>query len=173
MVYKVKYDEKNYSVVITKTGKEDWFTPGKVLYDVKPYDGFLKDMSTNLDIVIPVNDFKDHTRLYSNVFIEELEISIPNNIIGTSFGDNYRKLKDIIYPIFEEVCKTKTKKKLHFHFENGEGQVKYIFLDIIYAEESIVIVYNNTTITQINVAIGQILNYMGAFNFWFLNKFLL
>ena len=27
------------------------------------------------------------------------------------------------------------------------------------------IVYNNTTITQINVAIGQILNYMGAFNF--------
>lgn len=93
MVYKVKYDEKNYSVVITKTGKEDWFTPGKVLYDVKPYDGFLKDMSTNLDIVIPVNDFKDYTHIYSNVFIEELEISIPNNIIGTSFGDNYRKLR--------------------------------------------------------------------------------
>lgn len=150
MVYKVKYDEKNYSVVITKTGKEDWFTPGKVLYDVKPYDGFLKDMSTNLDIVIPVNDFKDYTHIYSNVFIEELEISIPNNIIGTSFGDNYRKLKDIIYPIFEEVYKTKTKKKLHFYFENGEGQVKYIFLDIIYAEESIVIVYNNTTDPLLN-----------------------
>ena len=88
--------------------------------------------------------------IYSNVFIEELEISIPNNIIGTSFGDNYRKLKDIIYPIFEEVYKTKTKKKLHFYFENGEGQVKYIFLDIIYAEESIVIVYNNTTDPLLN-----------------------
>lgn len=145
MVYTIKYDEENYSFVISKLEKESWFSQGIVRYDVEPYDGVLKSMSINLDVLIPVNDFEDYAHTYSNVFIEELDIRTNSDLIGTSFGDNFPKLKDIAYPIFEEVYKTQSKKKLHFYFENDEGQVKYIYLDVIYDGGNILIVTNNTT----------------------------
>lgn len=145
MGYEVKYDNKSSSIIISKFADCDWFTPSDIIYDVDLYCGILKETSVNLDVIMPVNDFEDYAYVYSKVFIEELDINTGSNVIGTSFGDSYKHLKEILFPIFNEVYNTHSNKTVHVYFEDGEGHIKYLFLEIIYENGNILIFYNNTT----------------------------
>lgn len=120
-------------------------TPSSITYDVVEYNGFLKETSVNLDILIPVNDFQDYAFIYSNVFINEFGINTNNSIVGTSYADSYKYLKDILFPIFKEVYQTKGTRVLHIYFENEEGYVKYLSFEIIYENDNLLVFINNTT----------------------------
>ncbi len=145
MGFDVDYDENTLSIMIRKTDDENWFTPSNITYDVKEYDGFLKDSSINLDIITPVNNFEDYAYTYSKVYIEELDIDTDNSIVGTSFGDSFFNLKEITFPILEEIYKTHEPKALHTYFEDNEGHIKYLLIDLVYKNGDIFIFYNNTT----------------------------
>lgn len=145
MSYDIKYDDKNCVVMITKLGDEEWFTPSDIVYDVEHYTGLFKETSVNLDVVVPVNNFDDYAYTYSNVLIKELNVNTNNDIVGTSVGDSFFNIKDIIFPILNEIYETHNSKTVHLYFEDREGYVKYLFLELVYDNGSILIIYNNTT----------------------------
>ncbi|WP_294007874.1 hypothetical protein [uncultured Methanobrevibacter sp.] len=115
MGYEVNFDKESSSIFISKYADCEWFTPSSITYDVVEYNGFLKETSVNLDILTPVNDFQDYAFIYSNVFINEFGINTNNSIVGTSYADSYKYLKDILFPIFKEVYQTKGTRVLHIY----------------------------------------------------------
>lgn len=114
MWYIVNFDSENSSLMVTKESEGDWFTPTTKMYDVEEYDGVLKQTSLNLDIITPVNDFEDYAFVYSKVFLNEFGINSNNRLIGASYGECYKYLKDVLFPIFKEVYQTKQKKNLAY-----------------------------------------------------------
>ncbi|WP_432645221.1 hypothetical protein [Methanobrevibacter sp.] len=131
--------------MITKNNDGEWFTPSTITYDVEEYNGFLKETSMNLDIITPVNNFQDYAFVYSKVFIPELDITTHNDIIGLSYGDSYKYLKNDVFPIFKEVYQTHETKTLHMYFEDNDGYVKYLFFEIVFDNNNLLIFINNST----------------------------
>lgn len=115
------------------------------MYDVEEYDGVLKQTSLNLDIITPVNDFEDYAFVYSKVFLNEFGINSNNRLIGASYGECYKYLKDVLFPIFKEVYQTKQKKTLHIYLQDFENYIKYVFIEIVYDDGNLLIFVNNTT----------------------------
>ncbi|MGN0175942.1 MAG: hypothetical protein ACI388_07060 [Methanobrevibacter sp.] len=77
MSFDICFDKECSSLMIRNID-ELWFTPSDVVYDVEPYNGIFKRTSVNMDVVVPVDDFKDYAYTYSNVFIDELNIKTNN-----------------------------------------------------------------------------------------------
>lgn len=108
-------------------------------------------------------------RTYSNVVIDELNIKTNNEIICASFTKSLSHVSELIVPILNNVYETQGEENLHVYLEDGEGHVKYLFIEFLYDYGSILIIYNNLTdpLLKSQQYISSNQDYGGSDNYYF------